>query len=138
MKNLSLLPHSEKLSKDALVTKAHGITHLDNPSLYISCGEDILIMIQAADAFFRNNHKPTPYHVNFIHRHAKAVLDKLHVGGLNKDWKKFPTFALFIDTKLQQTKIIFYFMMSLSLNTEFFSDYNARDKPKKWNAKAGM
>lgn len=46
------------LSIDAPAGKTFRITHHDDPSLYISSKDDILVMVQATDSFTRNDHKP--------------------------------------------------------------------------------
>lgn len=42
--------------------ESFGLTYLDEQSLCISSEEDILFMIQAADALVKNDHNPGPSH----------------------------------------------------------------------------
>lgn len=50
-----MLPPLVKLKTDRKAAKALGITHLDDSILYISSEEDMLFIIQAADAFLKND-----------------------------------------------------------------------------------
>lgn len=63
IKNQDMFRLHGKLSKKASVANTHGITHLDGPSLYISPEKEILI-IQAADTFVKDYHKPALFHAN--------------------------------------------------------------------------
>lgn len=46
------------------------------------------------------------------------------------------TLALFLDSKIQHRKIIFLSVRSLFINTMRLSDYDTRDKLKKWKTEA--
>lgn len=41
-----------------------GVNHPDDPNIYISSEEDILLIIQVSDALVENDHKPALFHVN--------------------------------------------------------------------------
>lgn len=88
-----LLPVS--LAMDALVVKTLCITHLADPGLYISTKEDILLMIQAAGALVKINHNPAPFPACLSCRHARSLLDEIHVFNMKQAVEKFPTFTLF-------------------------------------------
>lgn len=64
-----------KLVKDASVGKILGITHLDDPCLYISSEEDILLIIKAAYAIVKNDYKPAPLHAVSFYRRVRDLLD---------------------------------------------------------------
>lgn len=64
IKHEGMHPLLEKLGKDALVPKNHGITHLDDASLYIFSEKDILLMIQGADPFVKNDRETAPLYAN--------------------------------------------------------------------------
>lgn len=74
-----------KLGRDAPAEKTLDITHLGDPAVCSSSEEDILLMIQTADVFVMNNHRPFAYHAKFFNRHAKALLGELHVCHLKQD-----------------------------------------------------
>lgn len=79
LKSQGVLLLSGKLEKDALVANTFGITHLDDSRLYTSSEEDILFMIQAANAFVKNDHKLVTFLVNFFYRKSKGIMDELQV-----------------------------------------------------------
>lgn len=51
-----------KLGKDATAAKTVCITQLDDPSLYTSSKEYILLMNEAADAFVKSDHELALFH----------------------------------------------------------------------------
>lgn len=67
-----------ELDKCAPAGRTLGIMHLANPRPYLSSEEDIVVIIQAADALVSNGHKPVTLHGNYVYRHAKALCDELH------------------------------------------------------------
>lgn len=99
-------------------------------------GEDILIMIQAADAFYKNDHKRTPFLTNLFYIHAKALLDGLHAPHSKQDQEKFSAFALFLDTNIQQAKLMSHCTISLFISTVCPFDYGTRNKSYEWKEKA--
>lgn len=52
-------------------------------------------MIQAADAFMRNDHKFAAFHTSVFHRNAKCPSNELQVCHKSKGEKKFPGLTLF-------------------------------------------
>lgn len=97
IRNRGLLSLPIDLEKDASAARKLGIKQRDDPALYISSVENILLMIQAVDEFFKNDQKPAPapLHANSLCRHATVVSDQHHVRHLEQDKEQFPTFALF-------------------------------------------
>lgn len=73
-----------KLKSDATAEKTVGITHLDDPSVYIPSDEDKLLNIQAADEFVKSNHKPAPFYAVSFYRFARARLDELEFSTWSK------------------------------------------------------
>lgn len=65
-----------KLGGDALAANTLGMQHLDDPILYTSSEKDILLIIQAADQFVKNNHKAVDFHANLFCRQVRALLNK--------------------------------------------------------------
>lgn len=120
-----------KLGKGAATGRTFGITYIDQTSLYISSDKDILLQIQAVTAFFKNNRKPAFYHSEAFHRHTRAFFDDLHVRHLRSYQEKFPSFALFIDTKITQVGIVYHLIISLLSSTTRPFKYNARDNSSK-------
>lgn len=87
--------------KHAPAAKALGIMHFDDLSLYIVSEEGIFIMIRATNAFVEDEHSPVPFDVNPFHRHAGALLADPHACYLEQGQENFPSFAQFLDNKIQ-------------------------------------
>lgn len=102
-----------KLSKDAPVVKTVTITHLDEPSLYIPSEKDILLIIQVANTFVKDDQNPAQLHAKLRYRHASAFIDKLHVCRLKQDLDKLLNLALFLVVKIHQSKLILHSFISL-------------------------
>lgn len=85
-------------------------------------------MIQTADAFVKIDHSRTFVYLNFIYGYTEALLDELHFRYLVQDQDRLMVFKLFLETKVQQTKNISYFILSLFTLTVRTSDYNQRDE----------
>lgn len=64
IKDKFMLPLIQKLSKDALAAKTLGTMHLDDQKLYSFSENDILLMIQGADAFVENDHKRAAFYAD--------------------------------------------------------------------------
>lgn len=62
-------------------------------------------MIRAADALPNDDQKPAYSLTSSFCSHARAVLDELHLCQLEEDKEKFATLALFLDARIQQTKV---------------------------------
>lgn len=135
--NRGVLSVLSKLRRDALVAKTVRITHLNDPSLSISLQKNILPIFQAADLFFKNGEKLASFPTNFIYKHARSRVFELLFHHLDYDKVKIWTFALFLDTKNQQTKVIFLPIMSLFISTLSTIDYEAKNKPKECEERLG-
>lgn len=132
IKHYGLQPLLGNQGKDGPAAITHVVTHLHDPSLYISSEKEILLMIWAADAFFKKDGKSAPFYENYFYRPARALLSELHFCHLSEEKGKFQIFALFLDTKVRQTKSIFNSNMSLSISSMCLSDCHARKWLKKW------
>lgn len=95
-----------KLVKCLPAAKTIGITHLVDLSLYTFSEEEIVLMIQPTDTFLKKDHETAPFHVNSFSKRARAFSNELPVRNLEQEKEKFPNFALFLDTKIHQTKTI--------------------------------
>lgn len=73
-----MLSSLSKLFKDAPAAKPIVVIDCNNPSICMSSKADILLMIQASDAFLKNDHNPTAFHITFISRHARVIFDELY------------------------------------------------------------
>lgn len=67
------VPFFKKLRKNASAAEDIGISYLDDDSLYLSSEADILLIVQVADAFLKNDHKPARFHSNLFYTHAKPL-----------------------------------------------------------------
>lgn len=74
-----------KPGKNAPASMTIGINHLDDPSLYVSSEECILLMIEAADAFVNDYHKLAFFHADLICRHVRALINELHLCHLEQE-----------------------------------------------------
>lgn len=101
MKHECVLHFLGKLSSDAPVTKMNCIKHLVESQLYISFEEDIRPLIHAAEVLVKNDHKSFPLKEKSFCTQASFVLNRLHARHSKQDQKKFPSFALFLNTKMQ-------------------------------------
>lgn len=68
IKHRGVLYNVMALGKYVLVASTLGITHFSEKILYISPLDEILLTIQAAGTFFRNERMYAPFTKNFIER----------------------------------------------------------------------
>lgn len=99
---------------------------------------DVLLIFQADDEFGENDYMLDPFHLNFFYRHVRALLGELYIRHFEHGKQKFPSFTLFLDTHIKQTKIISNSTMSLFISTTRPFDYNASDQLKSWGTRAEM
>lgn len=125
-----------RMGKTPPVTEALRVTHLHDPGFSISSEEDILLIIQTGEAILNNSHKPASFVTSSSKRGGRVLLVVLHAHHLEHDKGKFPTFALFRDTKIKQMKISHYSVMSLFISAMRSFDYATRGKFKKCEVKA--
>lgn len=78
IKNGGVIPAILKLDNVFTAEKSVGTISVDDASLYISSEDEIILMIQAAEAFVNNDHKPAIFHANFFHRPTKPLLEDMH------------------------------------------------------------
>lgn len=50
------------------------VTHREDPAVYISSEEVILLIIHATKAFFKKHDNPIPFHENDLYRKVRALL----------------------------------------------------------------
>lgn len=140
MKNSCSLSLFGSLDEDAPAAKTLGVTHHDDLSFAISSKEDVLPMIQTVDTFVKNNYKSPLCYPKTVYRHARTVLDEVCGHHIKQHKEKFPTFALFLDTKIQHTKNIFHFILRQFTSPKCFLDSDARKNSeevgdKGWHAR---
>lgn len=92
-------------------------------------------MILAADAFIKNDHETAPFHANHFYRQTTSYFDELYICYLEREEERFPSFALYLDTKIQKTKIIFNDIVSLPISIIRSFHYNAMENSKNWESK---
>lgn len=131
IKNGVVLPMTVSPATDVLLVKTMGISHLDDPVLHTSMGENVLVMIEAADLLEENDNKHGPFFASYFNRYTRTLLDKLHVLHVKQNEEEFPSVALFLKTKSQQTRSISHKIMSLFITTVRTVDYDGRDKSQK-------
>lgn len=61
-----VMPFIGKLGKKTSVALTAGITHLDEPTLYIFSDKAILQIIAAANAFVKNDHQSDQFEANLF------------------------------------------------------------------------
>lgn len=128
IKHQCMLSLLVKLGKDAPEVKTPGITDRDDPKLHMSSEEDIVPMMHATEALLKNNHKPSLLHANELYGSFRALFDEIHAPRFEQNKQNFPTFVLFLDTEIQQTKTISHSTMFLFVGTMLRCDYNATAK----------
>lgn len=131
-----MLTLPRKLAKDAPVAKNFGITHLADPSFYLSSEKEMLVLIQAAHTFVQNDHNTAPFQASSFSGHGIVLLDEVHVCHLEQDQGRLPYFALYFDIKIQQTKLVSYTIVSLYIRPIHSFDYNVTDNLKAQDASA--
>lgn len=114
------------------------ITYIVDSRHYMYSDVDILRVIETDDALVNNDQKTAPFHENSFRRHARAPLDELHACHLEQDQEKFPSFSSFLETKIQQLKLISHSIMCLFISTTRTFDYNAGNKSEKMEAEDEM
>lgn len=112
-----VLNHLVKLSKDASVAKSLGMTNFYDTRHYTSSEEDVFLMSKADGEFVKNESKPFPFLANYLYRHFRTLLNNLHASHLYHDKQKFPTFAMFIHTKIRRAIISSHSTRSLFVST---------------------
>lgn len=90
----------------------------------------------AADEFNKNIQKLSPFFINSSYRYARALLTELLICHWEQRKEQFPTFAMVLETKLQQTKIISHSMLPVVIITTHPYDYDSRDRTKHSDIKA--
>lgn len=129
------VPSTCEASELCSCAETFAISLFDDLSVYIPSEEKIFFMIQAADEFRKNNHKPTPFHANVLYRHARTLFDELQVRHLEQEKEKCPTFELILFKKIRQTKINLHSIIFLFISTMHLFENNAKEKPKKKEGK---
>lgn len=70
----TVVPLLQRLSRDRSTSKTLGITRLGDPALYISNRKDVVLIINAADGFVNNDSKPALFHASSFYSHAPSLL----------------------------------------------------------------
>lgn len=86
----------------------------------------------------KSDHKHSPFHVNNVYNHVKALLDEPDRRNLEQDKARFLKFSLFIKRKIQQTKVSCHYIMSLFIRSMRHLDYDARYWSKKQEKSAEL
>lgn len=120
-----------KFNKDSSASKTPGITSLGDGILNISSEEDNLPMIAAAKEFVGNGRKAARFHTNTRYRHAKDLFDELRTRHAEEDKEQSFIFVLFLQTRIQQAKLVSISVTSLFFSTMNSVDYEAEGKLKK-------
>lgn len=136
IKHKVMFPLPIDLCEKALATQTIVITPLDEQTLYTPSEEYIVLIIQAAAAFVMTKHKPAPLQANDFHSHTRKKHDKFRVRHLEQGEKQFSAFALFLEFKIQQTKITSYSILSLFVSDIRPFEHDRRDRSKEWEQKA--
>lgn len=134
----SVLLLCRKLGRDFLATKKLGFLRLADPSLYVFSEWDILLIIQDADMFVKNDQKPAILHANSFYRQIRTLLEELHLHRLKPKNEELMIIAIFLDTKIRQIDVVSQTIMSLLVSTMRPFDYYAGDKSKEWTKMVEM
>lgn len=105
------------LGGDELVGKNLDMTYLHDPRISISYEKAVCHMIQTIDAFAKSDQKPAKIHAETFYIHPKGPGNELYVHHLKKIEEQFPTLAMFVETKIQETK-------NLLLDSVLFHQYS--------------
>lgn len=136
-KRQGMLPVLKKLARDSTAARNFRIARLNQSSLYLSFEENIVLMIQVADAYAENDHEPAHFQTNSCFRHARALLDEINLCCLEQYKKKSPTIANFFLPRFNKPKPS-HLIMSVLITTAHSVDYDACAKSKRWETKTEM
>lgn len=104
MKIKSALALLVSLAMDIPVMNMLGLTHLDDPGFYIYTEDNTLLMIQTADVFVKNTHKPTLFQAIAFYRHVRALLVEVYVLDMEHGVESFPTFAFVFEQRCSRLR----------------------------------
>lgn len=82
-------------------------------------------------------HEPLPLHSNASCSSARVILDETYTHHSKQRKEQLSSFALFVETKLQQTKLTSRSILSLCTSAFRSFDYNMRDRSKKGDERLG-
>lgn len=103
-KDQGVIPPLKILGKDAASSETLSIIHHDEPVVYVSSEDEILLMIQAAEGFINNDYKSVSLQPNSCYKLARAVLDDLLIRHMEQDKEKASTLVIFLHNKIQKTR----------------------------------
>lgn len=101
-----MLAFLAKFGEDVSALKNLGITQLDVPNLYISAEEVVIHMNQATDALTKTYNKRVSLKASSFYIRATALVGELLARHPEQEKEKSPAFAIFLGTKVHETKII--------------------------------
>lgn len=95
-------------------------------------------MIKSVDTLGEIDRRPASFLAKSLYRHARALVEKLHLRNLVQDKEKIPNFVLIQDTENQEMEVFSHLIMTFVLSTMRMFNYNARRKSMNWEANAAM
>lgn len=95
-------------------------------------------MIQTADYFIKNDNKPATFNTSWFYGYVWALLNEFQFLNLKQEKKKFPTFSLFLDTKIQGSIIVSHSKLFRTICTMPPLHYDVVSKSNKQKKKAEL
>lgn len=86
----------------------------------------------------KNGHDHAPFHAKYFYIRDRALLDELRARHMKQDKEKFLTFALFVDTMIQQNKIFCHKIMYLFMKSVRPFENDRTERSMKWETNAEM
>lgn len=80
--------------------------------IFILLEEEIFLMIQVAEVVFNNDNQPGRFHAKKFYKHANIPLKNFTFASRSRK-KCFSTFFLFLETKIQKTKLRLHTTLSV-------------------------
>lgn len=103
-------------NRNLSVAKTLASRQLDDLRLYISSGNDIFLMIMAADRCVRNDCKSVPFDASAFYKKLKLIFTRLHIWLPERVEERFASFAIFLETRILQTETSCSFIPSIFIS----------------------
>lgn len=116
IKSQEVLSFLVKRDRNSPVAKADAITTTDYSTHYKFSEERILLIIYAIVTLDENEDEPVLFHTDSFRRQITALFDELYNCDQEPE-KQFQTLALFLNSKSQETEIIFHSILPLLISS---------------------
>lgn len=106
IKKEGINPQMLNPARGASVNNTFANWHIAEPSLYMSSGVAIFLLIYTAYSCIRNKHKHVSFQENDFQRHTKTFFEELYVHYPDQGEQPLPAFLLFLNRDLSYSNNI--------------------------------